>query len=221
MLLIINTKRRSLIVKQTGQMKVILCVCLLSISATGICQNVTYPVWLRDSLKRKGLDMKYELNAYMQEDLTGDGEPKIAALVIEKATHKKGILLVHNNSSEYYVFGAGTNFGEGSDDFAWAGKWYVYKKKSVPFLIHYPAGDTFYSLINLRMRYLLILLLFSLSQKELYSQRIPFSEEYDSVIYKKVQINGVFMSGTKKDILKQIGKPQKITRYVSDANDDH
>jgi len=22
------------------------------------------------------------------------------------------------------------NFGDGSDDFAWAGKWYVYKKKS-------------------------------------------------------------------------------------------
>jgi len=110
-------------------------VCLLSISATGICQNVTYPGWLRDSLKRKKLDMKYELNAYMkpayvQEDLNGDGKPDIAALVIEKATHKKGILLVHNNSSEYYVFGAGTNFGEGSDDFAWAGKWYVYKKKS-------------------------------------------------------------------------------------------
>lgn len=70
------------------------------------------------------------------------------------------------------------------------------------------------------MRYLLILL-FTLCQQELYSQKIPFSEEYDSVIYKKVQINGVFMSGTKKDILKQIGNPQKITRYVSDANEDH
>jgi len=60
-----------------------------------------------------------------------------------------------------------------------------------------------------------------LNQKELYSQEIPFSQRYDSVIFPKVQINGVPMTGTKKDIIKKIGKPQKITRYVSDANDDH
>ena len=116
-------------------MKVILCICLLSTSLTGVCQIETYPEWLKDSMRKKKLDIKYELNAwlkpaYVQEDFNGDGQPDIAVLVIEKVTHKKGILLVHNHSSECYVFGAGTNFGDGSDNFAWAGKWYVYNKKT-------------------------------------------------------------------------------------------
>jgi len=72
----------------------------------------------------------------------------------------------------------------------------------------------------LRYHLFTLLLVYSIPSQG-HSQEIPFSQQYDSVIYEKVQINGVFMSGTKKDILKQIGKPQKITRYVSDANDDH
>jgi hypothetical protein len=55
---------------------------------------------------------------------------------------------------------------------------------------------------------------------EVSGQRVLYDEEYDSVINDKIQINGVFLSGTKQDILRQIGKPDKITKYVSDANDD-
>lgn len=54
-----------------------------------------------------------------------------------------------------------------------------------------------------------------------FGQATAFSEQYDSVIYEKVQINGVPMSGDKKDILSKIGKPQKITKFVSDATTDH
>jgi hypothetical protein len=43
---------------------------------------------------------------------------------------------------------------------------------------------------------------------DLHAQEIPFARRYDSVIYDKVHINGVPTSG---------GKPQKITRHVSDA----
>jgi hypothetical protein len=48
-------------------------VCLLSISVTGSCQIERYPGWLKDSMKTKKLDIKYELNAwlkpaYIQED---------------------------------------------------------------------------------------------------------------------------------------------------------
>jgi hypothetical protein len=49
---------------------------------------------------------------------------------------------------------------------------------------------------------------------------IPYEEEYDSVVYGNIQINGVPATGTKKDIVKRIGKPQKITRFVSDATTD-
>ncbi|HXO73610.1 MAG TPA: hypothetical protein VN824_00245, partial [Puia sp.] len=49
----------------------------------------------------------------------------------EKTTHKKGILLLMGKAPDYFVFGAGTKLGDdGSDDFGWAGKWYVYKKKT-------------------------------------------------------------------------------------------
>ena len=71
------------------------------------------------------------------------------------------------------------------------------------------------------MRYLLIIIAASLLGSKLHAQETPYAEKYDSVIYKKIQINGVPMSGTKKDILKTIGKPQKITRFVSDATSDH
>jgi len=54
-----------------------------------------------------------------------------------------------------------------------------------------------------------------------HAQAVPYDEEYDSVIYKKIEINGVPMSGNKKDILSKIGKPQKITKMVSDATTDH
>jgi len=68
---------------------------------------------------------------------------------------------------------------------------------------------------------LIVLLIHSLLWSGLYAQEAPFSKKYDSVVYDKVQINGVTMSGTKKDILKKIGKPQKITKYRNDSNDDH
>ena len=108
---------------------------LLSTGLNGICQGQPYPGWVTDSLKSKGLDKKYELNAYLkpgwlQDDFDGDGVPDFALLIADKATHKKGILLVTGKARDYYVFGAGANFGNGGDDFGWAGKWYEYKKKT-------------------------------------------------------------------------------------------
>ena len=86
-------------------------------------------------MKKKGLDSKYELSsflkpAFLKEDFNGDGATDIAVLVVEKSTQKKGILLIPGRSSACYVFGAGNSFGKGSDDFAWADKWSVYKEKS-------------------------------------------------------------------------------------------
>lgn len=108
---------------------------LLSTGLQGTCQGKPCPEWIQDSLKSKRLDVRYELNAWlkpgwMSEDLNGDGTPDIAVLVAERATHKKGILLLMSKAPDYFVFGAGTHFGDGSDDFGWAGKWYVYKKKT-------------------------------------------------------------------------------------------
>ena len=71
------------------------------------------------------------------------------------------------------------------------------------------------------MRHFLIIILCSFVGSGLHAQEVPFFKKYDSVNYDKVQINGVPMTSTKKDILKKIGRPQKITKYRNDSNDDH
>jgi len=71
------------------------------------------------------------------------------------------------------------------------------------------------------MRYFLIIILCLVAGSGLYAQGVAYEEEYDSVIYENIQINGVPVTGNKKDILNKIGKPQKITKFVSDATTDH
>jgi hypothetical protein len=82
-----------------------------------------------------GLDSKYELSAYikpafLQSDFNGDHNMDCAALIIEKSTKKVGILLIHSNVSKFYIFGAGYDFGNGSDNFDWLRMWKVYDNKT-------------------------------------------------------------------------------------------
>ena len=93
-----------------------------------------FPDWFISAFKANGLDKKYELSsflkpAYLQSDFNGDSHQDIAALVIEKKNKKKGILLIEGKILNYFIFGAGTNFGDGSDDFKWATDWSLYNKK--------------------------------------------------------------------------------------------
>jgi len=117
--------------------KPLFCAALFLITTTAFSQTATYPSWLKARMKKKGLDTQYELSsflkpAYLQDDFNGDGSPDIAVLVVEKITGKKGILLIQKKpTAACHVFGAGNSFGKGSDDFAWADTWSVYKEKSV------------------------------------------------------------------------------------------
>lgn len=74
---------------------------------------------------------------------------------------------------------------------------------------------------NLNVRSFLIIVLCSVVAPVVHAQEVPFFKKYDSVVYEKVQINGVPMLANKKDVVKKIGKPQKITKYRNDSNDDH
>lgn len=108
---------------------------LILASATGHSQTAALPGWFMETFKAKGFGRKYELGAFLkpahlQADFNGDGTPDIAIAVVEKATKKKGVLLVHGKANDHFVFGAGTDFGSGSDNFRWADKWMVYKKKT-------------------------------------------------------------------------------------------
>lgn len=95
-------------------------------------QNLPSP--FMDTFKSKGLDKKYSLSGflqpnYLQADFNGDGAGDVAVLVVEKVNKKKGILLIHVKSGEHYVFGAGNKIDD-SENFTWADKWAVYKKKT-------------------------------------------------------------------------------------------
>jgi len=113
-------------------MKPAFSILLFLISTHGFSQDKTS--WINDSLRSKGLNSEFEFSsyispAYLQTDLNGDGFPDLAILIVEKKTRKKGVLLFPGHSAQYYVFGAGTKFGSGSDDFNWANKWSVFNSK--------------------------------------------------------------------------------------------
>ncbi|BAV06285.1 hypothetical protein SAMN05421788_106351 [Filimonas lacunae] len=105
------------------------------------------PSWFPEVFKSKGLDKKYGpasflVPAYIVSDFNGDSIPDVAVLVIERSSQKKGILLIHGNTFDTFVFGAGSAFGEGDDDFKWASRWKLYtKKKATESLLEKESGD--------------------------------------------------------------------------------
>jgi hypothetical protein len=111
----------------------VLLTLIVSASISANAQS-NLPSWFVKSFKQVKQDQKYELKnflspAYLQADFNGDGKADIAALTIEKKTGKKGILIIHGSNNQYFVLGAGTNFGNGSNDFKWAGGWKTYRKR--------------------------------------------------------------------------------------------
>ena len=98
-------------------------------------QNTSLPDRFKASFKKNGIEKKFAINPYMQQsllkaDFNGDSYPDVAVPVIEKTTKKKGILLLTGKTGQYFVFGAGTKFGSGSDNFTWAKSWEIYDKRT-------------------------------------------------------------------------------------------
>jgi len=109
-----------------------LLIAFLLTTVVGRTQQVSIPAIFKNAFQNLKLNRKYDINGYLtpafiQSDFNGDGVRDIAILVIEKSTRKKGFIILHGNSTKYFVFGAGTQFGNGSDDYEWAGKWSLYK----------------------------------------------------------------------------------------------
>lgn len=65
---------------------------------------------------------------YLQGDFNGDGRSDFAVLAQDKASGKRGILIVHVDAGEYFVIGAGNPIGNGGDDFRWMDAWQVYPR---------------------------------------------------------------------------------------------
>jgi len=107
---------------------------LLFIPGVGFAQTKSIPAWFINSFKNNKLSIKYQLDAYakpafLKADFNGDGIKDIAALIIERKTRKKGIVIMHGTTNPYFVFGAGVQFGNGGDNFKWMTGWKLYTKK--------------------------------------------------------------------------------------------
>ncbi|MDP4208914.1 MAG: hypothetical protein Q8928_08885 [Bacteroidota bacterium] len=108
---------------------------IILITNSIIGQDVKCPDWFLKTMIKYGLNKKYELFPFIKpglllSDFNGDKSIDCAALIIEKETKKKGILIIHSKIFKYYIFGAGKNFGNGSDNFGWLKMWKVYNNKT-------------------------------------------------------------------------------------------
>lgn len=108
---------------------------LILITNVVIGQEKNYPEWFLKAMIKFGLDSKYELSpfikpTFLQSDFNGDNSIDCAALIREKSTKKVGILLIHSKDFKFYIFGAGKDFGNGSDNFDWLKIWKVYYDKT-------------------------------------------------------------------------------------------
>jgi hypothetical protein len=104
-----------------------------------LAQKSNIPTWFIDAFQEHKLNTKYDLKGFIkpnliQADFNGDGIEDIAALIIERKSGKKGILLILGQTKQYVIWGAGKPVGkvgvDSSDDLKWMGRWAVYKDKT-------------------------------------------------------------------------------------------
>jgi hypothetical protein len=83
------------------------------------------------------LNTNYEVTSYIQpeyliSDFNGDNNLDLAVLIKNKLNNKKGFIIYHPNSQEYFIIGASVIYEEedGWDDLDWVDKWVINKEKN-------------------------------------------------------------------------------------------
>lgn len=62
---------------------------------------------------------------YQRGNFDGRGPLDLAVLVVQRSTGKRGVLVVHRPGLAHFIVGAGTEIGNGGDDFEWMDVWSV------------------------------------------------------------------------------------------------
>ena len=92
-------------------------------------QQSTVPEWARQQWETFSKIRSLELSLHVKPSVLtghfyGDGKPDVALLVQHRTTRKVGIVFIHpKNSALVRVVGAGTDFGNGGDNFDWMDSW--------------------------------------------------------------------------------------------------
>jgi len=89
------------------------------------------PQWAVAEYKQLKLDTAYEIRDninpyYLEGDFNGDKKQDIAIFIVQKSTQKPGILIIHANSQEFFIAGAGKDIVGGGDDYSWLDVWKIY-----------------------------------------------------------------------------------------------
>lgn len=88
--------------------------------------------YLRESPGHEAYALAAWLNPYyLQAGFDGDGRTDTAVLVEEKATGRRGIMVVHIGAREHIVLGAGKPLGDAGDDLGWMDAWRVRPRGAV------------------------------------------------------------------------------------------
>ena len=108
---------------------------LLFAMHTAPARDDTLPLWARVAFTRiatrRGIarvaQSSKKMPAMVRGDFDGDGHADIALLVEQSASHKIGIVILHDGSRAAALFGAGVKFGNGGDNFEWMDHWAIAK----------------------------------------------------------------------------------------------
>ena len=93
-------------------------------------QSDNLPESVTNVFKSTGLTNLYDLSSklnpsHLTGDFDGDLKPDTAILVKQKSSGKIGIAVLHSSSNRVFFIGAGTNVGNGGDNFDWMDHWSV------------------------------------------------------------------------------------------------
>jgi hypothetical protein len=119
-------------------MKSYVCVALMLFPLAAPCQSGLgrgLPPWADSALSNAGVGSRYALASQLNPssqygDFDGDGLLDLVLPVVETATRKHGLAIVHRADRTVYILAAGQPFGAGEDDFPWLADWAVIRLRS-------------------------------------------------------------------------------------------
>jgi len=121
-------------------MKTLLLLFIILCFTRSLSAQKHIPDWYLQVFRKADLNRTYSISPYIKpafllSDFNGDNVVDIALLVVNKKSKKRGILIVHQGFTNYYLIGAGSIFGKkGFDEFdntKWMDGWQISKKGKV------------------------------------------------------------------------------------------